>query len=114
MSLLSLQFRSIAARLQVLEKPSADIRFPRVKQLLESHMGRELLRAIYNHHDMDDPFTYWDLLLIDVVLRLENRQGNVFRVAVYLVPNEFKAYKALRTIHQPAQFRVRQQLNIHY
>ncbi|WP_030008169.1 hypothetical protein [Picosynechococcus sp. NKBG042902] len=114
MSLLSLQFRAVAAQLKVLEQSNPNLSFPRVKQLVQNHLGREFERALYSRQDMEDPYTYWDLLLIDAVLLLEDHQGNMARVAVYVVPNEYKAHKAIRTVTQPAQFRVRQQLGINY
>ncbi|MBV5262197.1 hypothetical protein FLX56_27835 [Synechococcus moorigangaii CMS01] len=112
MSLLNLQFRAIAARLQVLENSHPDLAFPKVSKLVQTHLGRELAQAIAHRQDPKDPHTLWDLLKIDAILRLENQMGENIRVAVYLVHHEFQAYKALHTANQAAYFQVRRQLGV--
>ncbi|ACB00963.1 MULTISPECIES: hypothetical protein [Cyanophyceae] len=112
MSLLNLQFRSIAARLQVLDNSHPDLAFPKVSNLVQTHLSWELEKAIAKRQDPEDPHTFWDLLKIDAVLCLENQMGEKIRVGVCLVPNEFQAYKTLNKANQAAYFQVRRQLGI--
>ncbi|WP_236612534.1 hypothetical protein [Picosynechococcus sp. NKBG15041c] len=112
MSLLNLQFRATASRLQVLDNSHPDLAFSKVNALVQTHLSRELEKVIAHRQDPEDPHTLWELLKIDAVLRLENQMGENIRVGVYLVPNEFQAYKALQTANQAAYFQVRRQLGI--
>ncbi|WP_024546876.1 hypothetical protein [Picosynechococcus sp. NKBG15041c] len=112
MSLLNLQFRTIAARLQILENSNPDLAFPKVRRLVTTHLRRELIKAIAQRQDPEDPHTLWEILKIDAVLCLENRQGDKIRVGICLVSNEYQAYKTLKTANQAAYFQVRRQLAI--
>ncbi|WP_030008191.1 hypothetical protein [Picosynechococcus sp. NKBG042902] len=59
MSLLNLQFRTIAARLQVLDNSHPDLSFHKVSELVETHFGRELAQAIAKRQDPEDPHTFF-------------------------------------------------------
>ena len=113
MSLLGLRFRTTANRLQLLEYHHPDLAFDKVSSLVATQLTNRWEGAIARGQDPEDPYTVWELLYIDAVVNLEDRQGKFTRVGVSLVTKENQAYRVFKNAQKPAFNKVRKSLKIY-
>ncbi len=104
MSIIGLRFRSMAARIRVLNLNHLDLAVEKVR-LVISDSRSERLRQRLTHIvdkarssgiDLDDPYEVWELLSIDAVVSLEDIQGQHHRVAISIVEREDRAYRLMK------------------
>lgn len=87
-------------------------------RLLDSSISFEAVRSVVREHlplavtdmeskglDMEDTDYWWKSLFINAVIKIENAQGKLFRVAVYLVNDKIVAEKVLETV-ESRKFRI--------
>lgn len=87
-------------------------------QLLDSSVSFEIARSVASKHlplvvkdmeskglDPEDTDNWWESLFINGVIKIEDAQGKLFKVAVYLVNDQKVAEKALETV-ESKKFRV--------
>lgn len=110
--LLPQRFRSIAAQTKISDMAAKDLKLEKIIPLMAIHLTNLLLNAIARGLDLNDLITVWSLFNIDAVIRLENKQGKLFRVAVALCSQENKAYSVYRMAQKPAMNKIRKLLNI--
>jgi hypothetical protein len=87
-------------------------------RLLDNSVSFETIRSVVREHlplavkdmelkglDSEDADYWWKSLLISGVIKIENAQGKLFKVAVYLVNDRIVAEKALETV-ESRKFRI--------
>ena len=87
-------------------------------RLLDNSISFETVRSVASKHlplvvkdmeskglDPEDTDNWWESLFINGVIKIENAQGKLFKVAVYLVNDQKVAEKALQTV-ESKKFRV--------
>lgn len=87
-------------------------------QLLDNSVSFETVQSVVNEHlplavkdmeskglDSEDTDYWWKLLFISGVIKIENIQGKLFKVAVYLVDDRKIAERALETV-ESRKFRI--------
>lgn len=102
MSYQAMWFRSAASQLRLLE-PSLSLES--VKEIVSDRLPLAVKEMELKGLDLDDPYSWWELLFVDGTIAIENAQGKVLRVAVYLTHNWWQAEKTLKVI-ESKKFRV--------
>jgi hypothetical protein len=97
MSIIGLRFRSMAARIKVLNLNHPDLEVEKVQLVIElSRLTGIVEKARSRGVDLDDPYEVWELLGIDAVISLEDIQGQHHRVAISIVEREDRAYRLMK------------------
>jgi hypothetical protein len=96
MSIIGLRFRSMAARIKVLNLNHPDLAVEKVRLVISDRLTGIVDRARSSGIDLDDPYEVWELLSIDAVISLEDIQGQHHRVVISIVENEARAYRLMK------------------
>lgn len=96
MSIIGLRFRSMAARIKVLNLNHPDLAVGKVQLVISDRLTGIVQKARSNGMDLDDPYEVWELLNIDAVISLEDVQGQHHRVAISIVEREDRAYRLMK------------------
>ena len=96
MSIIGLRFRSMAARIKVLNLNHPDLSVETVRLVISDRLAEMVDKARSIGIDLDDPYEVWELLSIDAVISLEDIQGQHHRVAISIVENEARAYRLMK------------------
>ena len=96
MSIIGLRFRSMAARIKVLNLNHPDLAVETVRLVISDRLTEIVDKARSSGIDLDDPYEVWELLGIDAVISLEDIQGQHHRVAISIVENEARAYRLMK------------------
>ena len=96
MSIIGLRFRSMAARIKVLNLNHPDLAVETVRLVISDRLAEMVDKARSSGIDLDDPYEVWELLGIDAVISLEDIQGQHHRVAISIVENEARAYRLMK------------------
>ena len=113
MSIIGLRFRSMAARIKVLNLNHPDLAVEKVQLVIEDRLTEIVGRARSRGIDLDDPYEIWELLSIDAVISLEDIQGQHHRVAISIVEREDRAYRLVKQRQTYSWKDVRVALGIH-
>lgn len=92
MSYQSIWFRRSPSQLQLLER---SLSFESVREIISDRLPLAVKEMELKGLDPEDPNSWWDLLLIDGVIRLENAQGKPSRVAICVMDNWRTVVKTL-------------------
>lgn len=87
-------FRSASRQLQLLEQ---GLRLESVRAIV-SGLPLALKKMESKGLDLEDPDSWWELLFINEVIKIENAQGKLQRVAICLIDNWQTAVKTLAVI----------------
>jgi len=95
MSYKAIWFRKSASQLQLLDQ---SVSFDMVRVIVSDRLPLAVKEMESKGLDLDDPALWWQPLSIDGVIKIENAQGKLFRVAIYLTSDDRTAEKVLETI----------------
>jgi hypothetical protein len=102
-------FRSAASQLQLLE-PGLSLKS--VRAIVSDRLPLSVEEMESKGLDLQDPNSWWELLFIDGVIKIENAQGKLIRVAIYLIDNWRTAVKTLEVIQSRKFQMIRTDLGI--
>lgn len=86
-----------------------------IKRVLKRHLSERLERALVHMKDIEDPSEMLDLAFkTDVLLRVQNMQGESLRIAVDVTADPSKTTSKLKTISSRKFAAVREELQIDY
>ena len=71
MSIIGLRFRSMAARIKVLNLNHPDLAVEKVRLVISDRLAGIVNKARSSGIDLDDPYEVWELLSIDAVISLD-------------------------------------------
>lgn len=105
MSYQALRFRNAAQQLQILD---TSLSFSSLQAIVGDRLPLLVQEMRQKQVDLDDPSCWWEALLIDQVIVLENSQGKRWRVAVSLSDCWKVTQKTLRVVksHKFQQLRL--------
>lgn len=95
-------FRKSISQLRLLDN---SISFETVRSVASKHLPLVVKDMELKGLDPEDTDNWWKSLFISGVIKIENAQGKLFKVAVYLVTDQKVAEKALQTV-ESKKFRV--------
>lgn len=95
MSYQAMWFRSAASQLRLLER---GLSLESIRAIVSDRLPFSVKEMELKGLDLEDPNSWWELIFIDGVIGIENAQGKLQRVAVYLIDNWQTAVKALKVI----------------
>lgn len=95
MSYQSMWFRSAASQLRLLDR---SLSFEIIRAIVSDRLPFAIEEMELKGLDLEDPTHWWELLFIDGVIRIENAQGKLIRVAIYLTDNWKVAVKTLEVV----------------
>lgn len=110
----TLRFRQLAQEAKISDFGAEDIRWERLVLMMANNLTPYFLNALSFGTDLSNSIQVWNLLGVDSLIRLEDKKGNVFRVAIALRNSENKAYSILQKARKPQMSKMRSLLNIHY
>jgi hypothetical protein len=113
MSIIGLRFRSMAARIKVLNLNHPDLAVEKVRLAIGDRLTELVQKARSRGVDLDDPYEVWELLGIDAVISLEDIQGQHRRVAISIVEREDRAYRLMKQRQTYSWKAVRVDLGMH-
>jgi hypothetical protein len=95
MSYQSIWFKRSASQLQLLER---SLNLESVREIIGDRLPLAIKELELKGLDPEDPNSWWDLLFIDGVIRLENAQGKPSRVAICVMDNWRTVVKTLQIV----------------
>lgn len=109
MSYQKMWFRSAASQLKILEQ---SLDFASVCEIISAHLPLLVAEIKGKGVDLEDPTYWWELVYIDGVVVLENAQGKLMRVAIYMSDNWRTSRTILRIIQSRTFLSIRNDLGI--
>lgn len=109
---LRLRFQSIASQLQVLDFVAPDLNAKYLLNIAQKHLPKRVLLATNKRLDLNDIYVLWEILGIDAILLLEDKQGKMIRVAISLFESEEKARHCFYTLKSQQNYGIRKELNL--
>ena len=109
MSYQAIWFRRAASQLRLIDRES---NFELVKEMVSDRLPLAFNKMKSKGLDLEDPNHWWELLFVNGLIKIENSQGEVFRVAIYLVNDWRVAEKTLEIVESRKFQAIRAQLGI--
>lgn len=109
MSYQAMWFRKAASQLRLLDWGE---NFENVRAMIDERFPLAVKKMKSKGLDLEDPNHWWELLFIDGLIKIENSQGEIFRVGIYLVKDWRAAEKTLEIIESRKFQTVRSELGI--
>lgn len=109
MSYQSIWFRKAASQLQLLDR---GLSFDSVRAIISDRLPLAVQEMQSKGIDLEDPASWWELLFINEVIKVENAQGKQVRVAVCLLDDWKVAVKTLAVIESKKFEMIRTDLGI--
>lgn len=102
-------FRKSVNQLRLLDK---SISFETVRAIVSDHLPLAVKDMESKGLDLEDTEPWWKSLFINEVIRIENAEGKLFKVAIYLVNDRKVAEKVLETVESKKFRTIRTALGI--
>ena len=102
-------FRKSVSQLQLLD---GSVNFETVRSIASERLPLAVKDMESKGLDLEDTDYWWKLLFINGVIKIENAQGKLFKVAIYLVNDRRVAEKALETVESKKFRIIRNELKI--
>lgn len=109
MSYQAMWFRSAASQLKILDQ---SLDFSSVRAIISDRLPLLLQEIKGKGKDLEDPTYWWELVYIDGVIALENAQGKLMRVAIYMSDNWRLARTTLKIVQSRKFSMIRTDLGI--
>jgi hypothetical protein len=109
---LRLRFRAIASQLQVLNLNAKDLNEEYLLTVAKEHYPKRFDLAVKIRADLTDSATLWEILAIDAVILLENKEGKSIRVGVSLLDKEKNARNLVFSMKSKEGSLLQEALNI--
>lgn len=109
MSYQAMWFRKAASQLRLLDEGP---NFEELQVMIDDRFPLAVKKMKSKGLDLEDPNHWWELLFVDGLIKIEDSQGKVLRVGVYLVSEWRAAEKTLEIIESRKFQAVRAELGI--
>lgn len=109
MSYQAIWFRKSVSQLQLLD---GSVKFETVRSIVSERLPLAVKDMESKGLDLEDTDYWWKLLFINAVIKIENAQGKLFKVAIYLLNDRRVAEKALETVESKNFRIIRNELKI--
>ena len=109
MSYQAMWFISAASQLQLLDR---SLSFEIIREIVKIHLPLAVQEMELKGLDSEDPHSWKELIFIDGVIKIENAEGKLQRVAICLMEDWWTATKTLKLVKSRKFQRIRTDLGV--
>ena len=109
MSYQAMWFKSAASQLQLLDR---SLSFETIREIVKIHLPLAVQEMELKGLDSEDPNSWKELIFIDGVIKIENAEGKLQRVAICLMDDWRTATKTLKVVRSRRFQMIRTDLGI--